>query len=186
LETPSDKVSTGRQRCPTPLELSAPAKGVSSTQGRPTCPLRPCRPYPSPGNRSNQEDSLDQLEELGTWPYYTRHGTSSPCDATTPEGFGPETSRWATWAATRRSRAAQAHASLGRAVRRRQGSEARNVQAGQQSRRGLQQCLEHPTTTSLLPLRCFQVVHTPRSHTKSSHQGRVGLASAKPDPPSGG
>jgi hypothetical protein len=49
LETPSDKVSTGRRRWPTPLELSAPAKGVSSTQGSPTCLLRPCRPYPSPG-----------------------------------------------------------------------------------------------------------------------------------------
>jgi ribonuclease HI len=49
LETPSSKVSTGRRRWPTPLELSAPAKGVSSTQGRPTCPLRLRRPYPSPG-----------------------------------------------------------------------------------------------------------------------------------------
>jgi hypothetical protein len=83
------------------------------------------------------------------------------------------------------SLAAQAHASLGRAVRHRQSSEARNVQAGQQSRRGLQQRLEYPTATSLLPLRCFQVVHIPRSHTKFSHQGRVSLASAKPDPPSG-
>jgi hypothetical protein len=45
--------------------------------------------------------------------------------------------------------------------------------------------LEHPTATSLLPLRCFQVVHIPRTHAKFSHQGRVGLASAKPDPPSG-
>jgi hypothetical protein len=87
-------------------------------------------------------------------------------------------------AATRCPRAAQAHASLGRAVRRRQSSEARDVQAGQQSRRGLQQRFEHPTATSLLPLRCFQVVRTPRSHTTSSHQGRVSLASAKPDPPS--
>jgi hypothetical protein len=33
-------------------------------------------------------------KRLRTWPYYTRRGTSSPCDATTPEGFGPETSRW--------------------------------------------------------------------------------------------
>jgi hypothetical protein len=33
---------------------------------------------------------------------------------------------------------------------------------GQRSRRGLQQRLEHPTATSLLPLRCFQVVHIPR------------------------
>jgi ribonuclease HI len=48
-EMPSDKVSTGRRRWPTPLELSAPAKGVSSMQGRPTCPLRLCRRYPSPG-----------------------------------------------------------------------------------------------------------------------------------------
>jgi hypothetical protein len=48
LETPSDKVSTGRPWWPTPLELSAPAKGVNSMQGRPTCPLRLCRRYPSP------------------------------------------------------------------------------------------------------------------------------------------
>jgi hypothetical protein len=49
LETPSDKVSTGRWRWPTPLESSAPAKGVSSTRGRPACPLRLYRRYPSPG-----------------------------------------------------------------------------------------------------------------------------------------
>jgi hypothetical protein len=47
--------------------------------------------------------------------------------------------------------------------------------------------LEHLTATSLLPLRCFQVIHIPRLHTqvKSNSQGRVSLASAKPDPPSG-
>jgi transposase InsO family protein len=49
LEMPSDKVSTGRPRWPTPLGLYAPAKGVNSTQGRHTCPLRPCKQYPSPG-----------------------------------------------------------------------------------------------------------------------------------------
>jgi hypothetical protein len=64
---------------------------------------------------------------------------------------------------TKRPRAPQAQASLGRALHHRQDSEARNIQAGQQSRRGLQQRLEHPTATSLLPLRCFQVVHMPRS-----------------------
>ena len=42
LETPSDKVSNGRRRWPTPPELSTPAKGVSSTQGRPT----PCGRHP--------------------------------------------------------------------------------------------------------------------------------------------
>jgi hypothetical protein len=50
LETLSDKVSTGRPRWPTPLELSAPAKGVNSTQGRRTYPLRLCKQYPSPGH----------------------------------------------------------------------------------------------------------------------------------------
>jgi hypothetical protein len=90
-------------------------------------------------------------------------------------------------ATTRRPRAPQAHASLGRAIHHRQDFEARNIQASQQSRRGLQQRLEHPTATSLLPLRCFQVVHTCRLHmpTKPNRQGRVSLASAKPDPPSG-
>jgi ribonuclease HI len=48
-ETPFDKVSTGRPRWPTPLGLYAPAKGVNSTQDRRTCPLRPCKQYPSPG-----------------------------------------------------------------------------------------------------------------------------------------
>jgi hypothetical protein len=64
---------------------------------------------------------------------------------------------------TRRPRAPQAHSSLGRAIHHRKDFEARNIQAGQQSGRGLQQRLEHPTATSLLPLRCFQVVHIPRS-----------------------
>jgi hypothetical protein len=48
LETPSDKVSTGQPRWPTPLGLYAPAKGVNSMQSRPTCPLRLCKQYPSP------------------------------------------------------------------------------------------------------------------------------------------
>jgi hypothetical protein len=90
-------------------------------------------------------------------------------------------------ATTRRPRVPQAQTSLGRAVHHRQDFEARNIQVGQQSRRGLQQRLEHPAATSLLPLRCFQVVHIPRLHTqvKSNHQGRVNLPSAKPDPPLG-
>jgi hypothetical protein len=126
-------------------------------------------------------------KRLGTRPYYTRRGTSSPCDATTPEDpvLRPPGGRPGASATTGRPRAAQAHSSLGRAVRHRQSSESRNVQAGQQSRRGLQQRLELPTATSLLPLRCFQVVHIPRFHAKFSHLGRVSLASTKPDPPSG-
>jgi hypothetical protein len=36
-------------------------------------------------------------KRLGTWPCYTRRDISSLCDATMPEGFGPETSKWETW-----------------------------------------------------------------------------------------
>jgi hypothetical protein len=48
-ETPFDKVSTGQPRWPMPLGLYALAKGVNSMQGRRTCPLKPCKQYPSPG-----------------------------------------------------------------------------------------------------------------------------------------
>jgi hypothetical protein len=48
LEMLSDKVFTGRPRWPTPLEMSAPTKGVNSTQGRHTYLLRLCKQYPSP------------------------------------------------------------------------------------------------------------------------------------------
>jgi hypothetical protein len=121
----------------------------------------------------------------------TTLGTVSAVFATLPRPRGsvprPPGERLGASATIRRPRASQAHASLGRAIHHRQDFEARNIQAGQQSRRGLQQRLEHPTATSLLPLRCFQVVHIPRLHTqiKSNHQGRVSLASAKPDPPLG-
>jgi hypothetical protein len=77
------------------------------------------------------------------------------------------------------------HAPLGRAARHRQSSEARNKQTGRQSRRGLHQHLERLTAMSPLPLRCFQVVRIPCPHASFSHQGRVSLASAEPDPPSG-
>jgi transposase InsO family protein len=53
--------------------------------------------YDDQSNQTSREDSLDQLEELRTWPYYTRRGISSLCDATMPEGFGPEASKWETW-----------------------------------------------------------------------------------------
>jgi hypothetical protein len=83
----------------------------------------------------------------------------------------------------------QAYSSLGRAVHHRQNFEARDIQAGQRSRRDLQQRLEHRTTTSLLPLKCFKsfMYLGPFTCTnkKSSCQGRISLASAKTDPPSG-
>jgi hypothetical protein len=121
----------------------------------------------------------------------TTLGAVSAAPATLPCPRGsvprPPGGRLGASAMTRRPRAPHAHTSLGRAVHHRQDFDARNIQVGQQSRRGLQQRLEHPTATSLLPLRCFQVIHIPHLHTqvKSNHQGRVSLASAKPDPPSG-
>jgi hypothetical protein len=120
----------------------------------------------------------------------TTLGTVSAVSTTLPRPRGsvprPPGGGLGALATTRCPRAPQAHASLGRAVHHRQDFEARNIQAGQQSRRGLQQRLEHPTATSRLPLRCFQVIHIPRLHTqiKPNHQGRVSLASTKPDPPS--
>jgi hypothetical protein len=123
----------------------------------------------------------------------TTLGTISAVSTTLPRPRGsvprPPGGGLGTSAVTRRPRAPQAHSPLGRAVHHHQDFEARNIQAGQQSRRGLQQRLEHPTATSLLPLRCF----SSRSYTsfslhtqiESNRQRRVSLASTKPDAPSG-
>jgi hypothetical protein len=75
-----------------------------------------------------------------------------------PRGSAPRLpgGRLGTSAAAGRPRAPQAYSSLGRAVHHHQDSEAWDIQAGQRSRRGLKQRLEHPTSTSLLPLRCFK------------------------------
>jgi transposase InsO family protein len=55
------------------------------------------RAYDDQSNQTSREDSLDSWKKLGTWPCYTQRDISSLCDATTPEGFGPETSKWETW-----------------------------------------------------------------------------------------
>jgi hypothetical protein len=75
-----------------------------------------------------------------------------------PKGSAPRlpSGRLGTSVATRRPRAPLAYSSLGRALHHRQDFEAWDIQAGQRSRRGLQQRLEHPTATSLLPLKCFK------------------------------
>jgi hypothetical protein len=115
------------------------------------------RAYDDQSNQTSREDSLDQLEETRDMAllHSARYQRGS---APRPPG-----GRLGTSAAAGRPRSPQAYSSLGRVVHHRQDFEARNIQAGQQSRRGLQQRLEHPTATSLLPLRCFQVVHIPRS-----------------------
>jgi hypothetical protein len=90
----------------------------------------------------------------------TTLGTVSAVPATLPRPKGSTlrlpSGRLGTSAVTRRPRAPQAYSSLGRALHHRQDFEARNIQAGQRSRRGLQQRMEHPTATSLLPLKCFK------------------------------
>jgi hypothetical protein len=61
--------------------------------------------YGSRGQRRTTTEATRPAEKtrwtsskrLGTWPYYTRCGINSLCDATAPEGFGPEASRWETW-----------------------------------------------------------------------------------------
>jgi hypothetical protein len=97
--------------------------------------------------------------------------------------------RFGASATTRCPRAPQAYSSLERAVHHRQNFEAQDIQAGQRSRQGLQQRLEHRTATSLLPLKCFKSFMYLGLFTcinkKSNCQGRIGLASAKTDPPSG-
>jgi hypothetical protein len=125
--------------------------------------------------QSNQPRRLTGPAGRGSGRGLTTLGAVSAVPVTLPRPRDlvprPPGGRLGASAATRRLRASQAHASLGRAIHHRQDFEARNIQAGQQSRRGLQQRLEHPIATSLLPLRCFQVVHTPRLHTpiKSNH-----------------
>jgi hypothetical protein len=90
----------------------------------------------------------------------TTLGAVSAVSATLPRlrGSAPRLpgGRLGASAAAGRPRAPQAYSSLGRAIHHRQDFEARNIQAGQRPRRGLQQRLEHPTATSLLPLRCFK------------------------------
>jgi hypothetical protein len=53
--------------------------------------------YDDQSNQTAEKIRWTSWKRLGAWPYYTRHDISSLCDATTPEGFGPEASKWETW-----------------------------------------------------------------------------------------
>jgi hypothetical protein len=114
--------------------------------------------YDDRSNQTSREDSLDQLEEAQDVALLHSARYQQSLRRYHAEGFGPEASRWrlGTSAAAGHPRAPQAYSSLGRVVHHHQDFEARDIQAGQRSRRGLQQRLEHPTATSLLPLRCFK------------------------------
>ena len=108
----------------------------------------------------DQPRRLIGLARRGSGRSLTTLGAVSAVSATLPRPKDPAprlpSGRLGTSAATRRPRAPQAYSSLGRVVHHRQDFEARDIQASQRSRRGLQQRLEHPTATSLLPLRCFK------------------------------
>jgi hypothetical protein len=123
------------------------------------------RAYDDRSNQTNREDSLDHLEEARDMALL--HSAWYQQSLRRYHARGVRSRDLQVGDLVLRLRQdARGHASslpLGRAVHHRQDFEARNIQAGQQSRRGLQQRLENPTATSLLPLRCFQVVHILRS-----------------------
>jgi transposase InsO family protein len=66
---------------PTDLEYGSPRKRCTTTEE----------------TRPAEKTHWISSKRLGTWPCYTRRGISSLCNATTPEGFGPEASRLETW-----------------------------------------------------------------------------------------
>jgi hypothetical protein len=128
-------------------------------RGRPPHGLRIRLPEDEGVRRPKQPDQPRGLAgpaRRGSGRGLTTVGTVSAVPATLPrpKGSAPRlpSGRLGASAATRRPRTPQAYSSLGRAVHHRRDFEARDIQAGQQSRRGLQQRLEHPTATSLLPL----------------------------------
>jgi hypothetical protein len=55
------------------------------------------RAYDDQSNQTNREDALDQLEEARDMALLHSARYQQSMRQTTPEGFGLETSRWATW-----------------------------------------------------------------------------------------
>jgi hypothetical protein len=132
-------------------------------RGHPTHGLRIRFPEDKGLQQPKQPDQLRRFvgpARRGSGRGLTTLDVVSTVSATLPRPKGSAlrlpSGRLGTSAAARRPRAPQAYSSLGRALHHRQDFEARDIQAGQQSRRGLQQRLEHPTATSLLPLKCFK------------------------------
>jgi hypothetical protein len=132
-------------------------------RGRPPHGLRIRFPEGEGVRRPKQPDQLRGLAgpaRRGSGCCLTTFGAVSAVSATLPrpKGSAPRlpSGRLGASAATRRPRAPQAYSSLGGAVHHHQSSVARNIQAGQRSRRGLQQRLEHRTATSLLPIKYFK------------------------------
>jgi hypothetical protein len=143
--------------------------------------------YDDRSNQTSREDSLDQLEEARDMALLHSVWYQQSLRRYHTQGFGPEASRWETWyfGCGRMPEDATSLLLPRRAVHRRQDFEARDIQAGQRSRQGLQQRLEHPTATSLLPLRCFKsfiylVLFTYRNKVSPSRKGQPCLGKARP------
>jgi hypothetical protein len=165
-------------------------------RGRPTHGLRIRFPEDKGIRRPKQPDQPRRFTGLagrGSGRSLTTLGVVSAVSATLPrpKDSAPRlpSGRFGASAMTRRPRAPQTYSSLGRAVHHRQSFEAWDIQAGQRSRRGLQQLLEHRTATSLLPLKCFKsfmyLDPFTRINKKSNHQGRMALPQQKPNLPRG-
>jgi hypothetical protein len=121
-------------------------------RGRPTHGLRIRFPEDKGVRRPKQPDQprrFTRPAQRSSGRSLTTLGAVSAVSVTLPlpNGSTPRLpgGRLGTSAAARRPRTPQAHSSLGRAVHHRQDFEARDIQAGERSRRGLQQRLEHPT-----------------------------------------
>jgi hypothetical protein len=132
-------------------------------RGHPTHGLRIRFPEDKGIRRPKQPDQPRRFigpARRGSGRSLTTLGAVSAVSATLPrsKGSAPRlpSGRLGTSAATRRPRAPQAYSPLGRAIHHRQDFEAQDIQAGQRSRRSLQQRLEHSTATSLLSLKCFK------------------------------
>jgi transposase InsO family protein len=110
------RTTLSRATCFSPFFLVYGAEAILPTDLEYGSPRT--KAYNDQSNQTNREDSLDQLEEARDV-------------ALLPRG------RLVTSAATRHPRAPQAYSSLGRALHHRQDFEARDIQAGQRSRRGL-------------------------------------------------
>jgi hypothetical protein len=132
-------------------------------RGRPTHGLRIRFPEDKGIRRPKQPGQPRRFNgpaRRGSGRSLTTLGAVSAVSATLPrpKDSAPRLPSWrfGASATTRRPRAPQAYSSLGRAVHHRQSFEARDIQDGQRSRRGLQQRLEHRTSMSLLPIKCFK------------------------------
>jgi hypothetical protein len=147
--------------------------------------------YDDRSNQASREDSLDQLEEARDVALLHSAGYQQSLRRYHARRIRPQGFQVGDLVLRLRQDARGRHklTPLGRAIHHRQNFEARDIQAGQRSRQGLQQRLEHRTATSLLPLKCFKsfMYLGPFTCTNKNSrcQGRIGLASAKTDRPLG-